>query len=98
MSTIKDKDLAAFMDKVIARNPGEPEFHQAVHEVAMDISPYIQDKDDIKNWFNNKDYAQSTIIIERIERLEKTLQTTLLKELSETIPINFSYLAFREHR
>ncbi|WP_371397952.1 NADP-specific glutamate dehydrogenase [Fretibacter rubidus] len=43
MSTIKDKDLAAFMEAVIARNPGEPEFHQAVQEVAMDIVPYIKD-------------------------------------------------------
>lgn len=42
MSSIKDKDLAEFMDKVIARNPGEPEFHQAVQEVAMDIVPYIK--------------------------------------------------------
>ncbi|MCL4104488.1 UNVERIFIED_CONTAM: hypothetical protein GTU68_047450 [Idotea baltica] len=32
------------MQGVIERNPGEPEFHQAVHEVAMDIIPYIADK------------------------------------------------------
>ncbi|MFV0276348.1 MAG: NADP-specific glutamate dehydrogenase [Parahaliea sp.] len=37
-------DLATFMDSVKRRNPGEPEFHQAVHEVAMDIVPYIADK------------------------------------------------------
>lgn len=37
-------DLDAFMQGVISRNPGEPEFHQAVHEVAMDIVPYIADK------------------------------------------------------
>jgi glutamate dehydrogenase (NADP+) len=36
--------LDKFMEGVIARNPGEPEFHQAVHEVAMDIIPYIADK------------------------------------------------------
>ncbi len=48
MSEIKDKDLAAFMKGVIRRNPGEPEFHQAVHEVAMDIVPYIKDKDRLK--------------------------------------------------
>ncbi|MFT6273977.1 MAG: glutamate dehydrogenase (NADP+) [Halioglobus sp.] len=29
---------------VMERNPGEPEFHQAVHEIAMDIIPYIADK------------------------------------------------------
>lgn len=37
-------DLARFMGGVKRRNPGETEFHQAVHEVAMDIIPYIADK------------------------------------------------------
>ena len=37
-------DLEQFMEGVRRRNPGEPEFHQAVHEVAMDIIPYIADK------------------------------------------------------
>ena len=48
MAQIKDKDLAAFMQGVIRRNPGEPEFHQAVHEVAIDIIPYIRDKERVK--------------------------------------------------
>ncbi len=48
MSEIKDKDLAAFMKGVKRRNPGEPEFHQAVHEVAMDIIPYIRNDERIK--------------------------------------------------
>ena len=48
MSEIKDKDLAAFMKGVKRRNPGEPEFHQAVHEVAMDIVPYIRKNDRVK--------------------------------------------------
>ncbi|MBL4870011.1 MAG: NADP-specific glutamate dehydrogenase [Robiginitomaculum sp.] len=48
MSEIKDKDLAAFMNGVKRRNPGEPEFHQAVHEVAMDIIPYIRDNEQVK--------------------------------------------------
>lgn len=48
MSEIKDKDLAAFMKGVIRRNPGEPEFHQAVQEVAMDIIPYIRDNERVK--------------------------------------------------
>lgn len=30
-----------FMAKIIARNPNEPEFHQAVHEVAESLAPYI---------------------------------------------------------
>ena len=30
-----------FMSSVIARNPGEKEFHQAVHEVVESLAPYI---------------------------------------------------------
>jgi glutamate dehydrogenase (NADP+) len=37
------------MEGVEARNPGEPEFHQAVHEVAMNIIPYIADKPKYKD-------------------------------------------------
>jgi glutamate dehydrogenase/leucine dehydrogenase len=33
--------LAAFMAKVKARNPGEPEFHQAVHEVVASVLPFV---------------------------------------------------------
>ncbi|NWF91216.1 MAG: NADP-specific glutamate dehydrogenase [Ignavibacteriaceae bacterium] len=34
--------VAAFMEYVIAKNPGEKEFHQAVHEVIDSIWPYLQ--------------------------------------------------------
>ncbi|MFL2771145.1 MAG: NADP-specific glutamate dehydrogenase [Rhodospirillaceae bacterium] len=44
MSTHQADDLEQFMEGVVRRNPGEPEFQQAVHEVAMDIIPYIADK------------------------------------------------------
>ncbi|MEE4660929.1 MAG: NADP-specific glutamate dehydrogenase [Halieaceae bacterium] len=37
-------DLQRFMDGVARRSPGETEFHQAVQEVAMDIIPFIADK------------------------------------------------------
>jgi len=40
----KAEHLDKFMEGVICRNPGEVEFHQAVHEVAKDIIPYIADK------------------------------------------------------
>ena len=30
-----------FMNRLIARNPGEPEFHQAVREVAESLAPHI---------------------------------------------------------
>lgn len=48
MTQTSSPELDAFMKGVKRRNPGEPEFHQAVHEVAMDIIPYIQDKENIK--------------------------------------------------
>jgi glutamate dehydrogenase (NADP+) len=34
-------DLAAFMAEVVRRNPAEPEFHQAVREVAEKVIPFI---------------------------------------------------------
>ena len=40
----KADNLEKFMEGVVSRNPGETEFHQAVHEVAMDIIPFIKDK------------------------------------------------------
>jgi glutamate dehydrogenase (NADP+) len=36
------KKIEKFMQQVKKRNPGEPEFHQAVHEVAMTVMPYIE--------------------------------------------------------
>ena len=36
--------LKRFMSGLETRNPGEPEFHQAVHEVAKDLVPYLEDK------------------------------------------------------
>jgi len=42
MNTINEK-LEIFMAKVIAKNPAEPEFHQAVKEVAESLMPYIEE-------------------------------------------------------
>lgn len=36
--------LSEFMNGLVRRNPGEPEFHQAVHEVAKDILPFIESR------------------------------------------------------
>jgi len=36
------KDVESFMEKVIAKNPGEKEFHQAVREVVESLMPFIQ--------------------------------------------------------
>ncbi len=37
----ESQELATYMDWVRDRNPGETEFHQAVHEVAATIIPYL---------------------------------------------------------
>ena len=41
---IRTDNLDRFIEGVRKRNPGEPEFHQAVYEVAANIIPYIADK------------------------------------------------------
>ncbi|HIG69147.1 MAG TPA: NADP-specific glutamate dehydrogenase [Myxococcales bacterium] len=38
-----DKEVASFMQGLVRRNPFEPEFHQAVFEVASSIVPFIRD-------------------------------------------------------
>mgnify|MGYP003631420593 CR=1 FL=1 len=43
-SLSSDQELERFMNGLIRRNPGEEDFHQAVHEVAATIIPYIHDK------------------------------------------------------
>lgn len=39
----EDFTLEHFMEGLVKRNPGEIEFHQAVHEVASSVIPYILD-------------------------------------------------------
>jgi glutamate dehydrogenase (NADP+) len=34
-------DVARFMEEIVRRNPGEPEFHQAVREVADSVMPLV---------------------------------------------------------
>lgn len=41
MDSFTQKYVDGFMAGIIARNPGEPEFHQAVREVVESIAPYI---------------------------------------------------------
>ena len=36
-----------FMAELIARNPGEKEFHQAVKEVLESVAPYIVEHDNV---------------------------------------------------
>jgi len=37
-----NKNVEAFMEDIIMKNPGEKEFHQAVQEVAESVMPYIE--------------------------------------------------------
>ena len=41
MDKFTEKYVEGFMADVIARNPGEPEFHQAVREVVESVAPYV---------------------------------------------------------
>ena len=47
-----------FMAKVIAKNPGEVEFHQAVHEVVESLIPYIEE---------NPQYKEARILDRMVE-------------------------------
>lgn len=43
MANVFEKKLNDFMAKVIAKNPSEVEFHQAVHEVVGSLIPFIEE-------------------------------------------------------
>jgi glutamate dehydrogenase (NADP+) len=55
--------LNAFMNGVIAKNPGEKEFHDAVHEVAKSVVPFIE---------QNPRYAKAKIL-ERMAEPERVI-------------------------
>ncbi len=57
------KKTEEFLAKVIARNPGEPEFHQAVQEVAESLTPFIE---------KNKKYQEQKVL-ERIVEPERVM-------------------------
>ena len=45
--SIKNAYLAGVMEKVIARNPAEPEFHQAVKEVLESLEPVVESRPEL---------------------------------------------------
>jgi glutamate dehydrogenase (NADP+) len=63
MSNFLDQNVKDFMAKVIAKNPGEAEFHQAVQEVVESILPFIEE---------NPKYKKAKIL-ERITEPERVL-------------------------
>jgi glutamate dehydrogenase (NADP+) len=46
---VYDQMVSDFMAKIIAKNPGEKEFHQAVQEVAESLIPFIEENPKYKN-------------------------------------------------
>ncbi|MBI9033841.1 MAG: NADP-specific glutamate dehydrogenase [Bacteroidales bacterium] len=63
MANILDQQVNDFMAKIIAKNPGEVEFHQAVHEVAESLIPFIEE---------NPQYRVAKIL-ERIAEPERVI-------------------------
>ncbi|HOI88483.1 MAG TPA: NADP-specific glutamate dehydrogenase [Lentimicrobium sp.] len=63
MANILEQKVNDFMAKIIAKNPGEIEFHQAVHEVAESLIPYIEE---------NPKYREAKIL-ERIAEPERII-------------------------
>jgi len=57
------KAVEAFMEKIKARDPNEPEFHQAVHEVASSLMDFIE---------ANPKYKEAKIL-ERIAEPERVI-------------------------
>ncbi len=58
-----DKNIKDFLDKVKVRNQNEPEFMQAVHEVAETVIPFIE---------QNKKY-QNAMLLERMVEPERVI-------------------------
>jgi glutamate dehydrogenase/leucine dehydrogenase len=63
MSDMFKVQVDNFMARIVAKNPGESEFHQAVQEVAESLIPFIEE---------NPQYKQ-TKILERIAEPERVL-------------------------
>ncbi|MBN2634647.1 MAG: NADP-specific glutamate dehydrogenase [Prolixibacteraceae bacterium] len=58
MSELLNVKVSDFMAKVIAKNPGESEFHQAVQEVVESLMPFIEE---------NPKYKQAKILERMVE-------------------------------
>ncbi len=58
MSNVMEQKVQGFMSKVIAKNPGEVEFHQAVHEVVESLIPFVEE---------NPQYKEARILDRMVE-------------------------------
>ena len=78
----KDLSLDRFMEGLIKRNPGEPEFHQAVYEVAESVIPFI---------IENPRYREAGII-ERMTEPDRSMIFRVVWEDDEgNIRVNRGY-------
>ncbi|MBN2166661.1 MAG: NADP-specific glutamate dehydrogenase [Marinilabiliaceae bacterium] len=62
MSELFDVQVNEFMAKVIAKNPGETEFHQAVKEIVESIMPFVQENPK----YSNKKILERMVEPERV--------------------------------
>ena len=75
-------NLDSFMDEVVAKNPGQKEFHQAVKEIAINIIPFINE---------NPKYEEACIL-ERMVEPDRTIIFRVCWEDDEGRPrINKGY-------
>ncbi|MDA3905370.1 MAG: NADP-specific glutamate dehydrogenase [Bacteroidales bacterium] len=58
MPNVMEQKVQGFMARVIAKNPGEVEFHQAVHEVVESLIPFVEE---------NPQYKEAKILERMIE-------------------------------
>lgn len=63
MQTMVNQQINDFMARIIAKNPGEIEYHQAVHEVAESLIPFVEE---------NPHYREARVL-ERIAEPERVI-------------------------
>jgi hypothetical protein len=82
-------ELERFMQGVVARDPDQPEFHQAVREVAESVMPLVLD---------DRRYRDAKIL-ERMAEPERviTFRVAWENDLNE-VQINRAWRVRREHR
>ena len=77
-----DLSLERFMEGLVKRNPGEPEFHQAVYEVAASVIPFILD---------NPKYQQAGIIQRMTEPDRSIIFRVVWEDDAGNVRINRGY-------
>ena len=68
--SIKNEYLNSLMDRVVARNPAEPEFHQAVREVLTSLVPVVEARPE----FIKEGVMDCLVEPERIIKLPRALR------------------------